>query len=222
MTGMYSSQIFTIIMIFVIIAVIFVLLLAEKTLAVRKNRICGLIIPVGAVIIALVCGLCLNWQYAGCRIQTITQTTADGYEMSMQVRIDRNGEVIDYNGIDVRSSEGVLLDRLDFEPEPDSAWDEDCVISAVPDRYYYNEYAEKMIEGMDFGKSAYRIPLDENVNRIYFTRHIFTEKNPILALVQLALIYVTIPTLIIYAAARTAGSGKRRRDNLNSMKLADL
>lgn len=177
MTGMYSSQIFTIVMIFVIIAVIFVLLLAEKTLAVRKNRICGLIIPIGAVIIALVCGLCLNWQYAGCRIQTITQTTADGYEMSMQVRIDRNGEVIDYKGIDVRSSEGVLLDRLDFEPEPDSAWDEDCVISAVPDRYYYNEYAEKN----DRGHGFWQICLQNTFRRecesdIFYTSYIYREK----------------------------------------------
>ena len=50
----------------------------------------------------------------------------------------------------------------------------------------------------------------------------FTEKNPVLSLAQMALILVSIPTGIIYAAARLAGSGKRRKDNMNNMKLRDL
>ena len=142
--------------------------------------------------------------------------------MSLKLRLDRQGEVVDYNGIEVRNADGVLIDRVDFDPDPSMEDDDDCPVSGIPDRYYYNKYAEKMIDGIDFGISTGRLSLDDSINRIYYTKHMFTEKNPILSLAQMALILVSIPTGIIYAAARLAGSGKRRKDNMNNMKLMDL
>ena len=220
MTVRFAETLIMIIAALIMIAIVFVIILAEKKLALKKSRIPGLVIPVGALVIALVLGICLNWQYAGCKIKTITQTTSDGYEMSLKLRLDRQGKVVDYNGIEVRDDSGVLIDRVDFDPDMED--DDDCLVSGIPDRYYYNKYAEKMIDGIDFGISTVRLPLDDSVNRIYYTKHMFTEKNPVLSLGQMALILVSIPTGIIYAAARMAGSGKRRKDNMNNMKLMDL
>lgn len=217
MTVRFAETLIMIIAALIMIAIVFVIILAEKKLALKKSRIPGLVIPVGALVIALVLGICLNWQYAGCKIKTITQTTSDGYEMSLKLRLDRQGKVVDYNGIEVRDDSGVLIDRVDFDPDMED--DDDCLVSGIPDRYYYNKYAEKMIDGIDFGISTVRLPLDDSVNRIYYTKHMFTEKNPVLSLARVALILVSIPTGIIYAAARLAGSGKRRKDN---MKLMDL
>lgn len=220
MTVRFAETLIMIIAALIMIAIVFVIILAEKKLALKKSRIPGLVIPVGALVIALVLGICLNWQYAGCKIKTITQTTSDGYEMSLKLRLDRQGKVVDYNGIEVRDDSGVLIDRVDFDPDMED--DDDCLVSGIPDRYYYNKYAEKMIDGIDFGISTVRLPLDDSVNRIYYTKHMFTEKNPVLSLARVALILVSIPTGIIYAAARLAGSGKRRKDNMNNMKLMDL
>ena len=220
MTVSFAETLIMIIAALIIIAIVFVIILAEKKLALKKSRIPGLVIPVGVLVIAIVLGICLNWQYAGCK--TITQTTSDGYEMSLKLRLDRQGEVVDYNGIEVRNADGVLIDRVDFDPDPSMEDDDDCPVSGIPDRYYYNKYAEKMIDGIDFGISTGRLSLDDSINRIYYTKHMFTEKNPILSLAQMALILVSIPTGIIYAAARLAGSGKRRKDNMNNMKLRDL
>lgn len=222
MTVSFAETLIMIIAALIIIAIVFVIILAEKKLALKKSRIPGLVIPVGVLVIAIVLGICLNWQYAGCKIKTITQTTSDGYEMSLKLRLDRQGEVVDYNGIEVRNADGVLIDRVDFDPDPSMEDDDDCPVSGIPDRYYYNKYAEKMIDGIDFGISTGRLSLDDSINRIYYTKHMFTEKNPILSLAQMALILVSIPTGIVYAAARLAGSGKRRKDNMNNMKLMDL
>lgn len=119
-----------------------------------KKAVPGLVIPVGVLVIAIVLGICLNWQYAGCKIKTITQTTSDGYEMSLKLRLDRQGEVVDYNGIEVRNADGVLIDRVDFDPDPSMEDDDDCPVSGIPDRYYYNKYAEKMIDGIVSGIST--------------------------------------------------------------------
>ena len=178
MTVRFAETLIMIIAVLIIIAIVFVVILAEKKLALKKSRIPGLVIPVGVLVIAIVLGICLNWQYAGCKIKTITQTTSDGYEMSLKLRLDRQGEVVDYNGIEVRNADGVLIDRVDFDPDPSMEDDDDCPVSGIPDRYYYNKYAEKMIDGIDFGISTGRLSLDDSINRIYYTKHMFTEKIP--------------------------------------------
>ena len=150
MTESFAETLIMIIAVLIIIAIVFVIILAEKKLALKKGTP-GLAIPVGVLVIAIVLGICLNWQYAGCKIKTITRTTSDGYEMSLKLRLDRQGEVVDYNGIEVRNADGVLIDRVDFDPDPSMEDDDDCPVSGIPDRYYYNKYAEKMIDGIDFG-----------------------------------------------------------------------
>ena len=132
MTVRFAETLIMIIAALIMIAIVFVIILAEKKLALKKSRIPGLVIPVGALVIALVLGICLNWQYAGCKIKTITQTTSDGYEMSLKLRLDRQGKVVDYNGIEVRDDSGVLIDRVDFDPDMED--DDDCLVSGIPDR----------------------------------------------------------------------------------------
>ena len=65
MTVSFAETLIMIILVLIIIAIVFVIILAEKKLALKKSRIPGLVIPVGVLVIAIVLGICLNWQYAG-------------------------------------------------------------------------------------------------------------------------------------------------------------
>ena len=58
MTVSFAETLIMIIAVLIMIAIVFVIILAEKKLALKKSRIPGLVIPVGVLVIAIVLGIC--------------------------------------------------------------------------------------------------------------------------------------------------------------------